>query len=66
MRQCAVGIGGRMKKYHYKLSENGWEYTGFIDVESEEKPTIFNSDNEHYLIVNGAKISFDEEIIESE
>lgn len=55
-----------MEKYHYELSENGWEYTGNIVVESEEKPIVFNSDDEHYLSVNGAKIIFDEEIIESE
>ena len=61
-----MGIGGRMEKYHYELSENGWEYTGNIVVETEEKPIVFNSDDEHYLIVNGAKIIFDEEIIESE
>lgn len=52
--------------YHYELSENGWEYKGLIDVESDEKPTVFNDKNndEHYMIVNGAKITFDEEIRE--
>lgn len=53
-----------MKKYHYELSENGWEYTGFVDIESEEKPLCVNENGEHYLVVNGAKIIFDEEIIE--
>ena len=54
-----------MKKYYYELSENGWEYTGKIEVESDEAPICVNNYNEHYLIVNGAKITFDEEILES-
>ena len=53
-----------MAKYRYELSENGWEYTGYITVESSEEPICVNDDskNEHYLIVNGARIDFDEEI----
>jgi hypothetical protein len=53
-----------MEVYHYLLSENGWEYEGLIAVESDEKPICINEDDEHYLIVNGAKIFFDEEIKE--
>lgn len=53
-----------MAFYYYELSENGWEYSALIDVECEEKPTIFNSEEEHYMLVNGAKIIFDEEIRE--
>lgn len=53
-----------MAFYYYELSENGWEYSSLIDVECEEKPTIVNSEEEHYMIVNGAKIIFDEEIRE--
>jgi len=53
-----------MAKYYYALSENGWEYTGWVTVESDEKPVVCNSDDEHYLMVNGAKITFDEEIEE--
>ena len=51
-----------MGKYHYALSENGWEYTGYIEVESDEKPIcVCDTENdEYYLLVNDAKISFDE------
>lgn len=55
-----------MGKYHYSLSENGWEYAGWIDVEADEKPILHNTDDEHYLIVNGAKVIFDEDIEERE
>ena len=55
-----------MARFFYELSENGWEYTGNIEVESDEKPVCTNdcANGEHYLIVNGAKIIFDEEIRE--
>lgn len=53
-----------MAVFSYELSENGWEYTGNIDVEADEKPICINEDNKHYLVINGAKIFFDEEIRE--
>ena len=55
-----------MARFFYELSENDWEYTGNIEVESDEKPVCTNdcTNGEHYLIVNGAKIIFDEEIRE--
>ena len=55
-----------MSRYFYELSEHSWEYVGEIEVEANEKPTCVNDDSngEHYLIVNGAKIIFDEEIKE--
>lgn len=55
-----------MAKYYYSLSENGWEYSGEVIVEADEKPICINDEEnyEHYLIVNGAKIFFDEEIKE--
>lgn len=55
-----------MARYYYELSENGWEYTGNIEVESDEKPVCVcdTVNDEYYLLVNGAKISFDEEIRE--
>ena len=54
-----------MSLFSYNLSENGWEHRGIITVESNIKPECVN-DNEdnHYLIVNGAKIFFDEEIVD--
>ena len=55
-----------MPKYRYELSEHSWEYYGEIEVEANEKPICVNDDlnAEYYLIVNGAKITFDEEIKE--
>lgn len=53
-----------MARYFYELSENGWEYIGDIEVEADEKPVCINDRYAHYLIVNGAKIIFDEEIRE--
>lgn len=57
--------GEKMARYFYELSENGWEYTGNIEVEADEKPVCTNDNDEHYLIINGAKIIFDEEIREA-
>ena len=54
-----------MARFFYELSANGWEYTGNIEVEADEKPACTNDNGEHYLIVNGAKIIFDEEIVEA-
>lgn len=54
-----------MASYFYELSENGWEYTGNIKVEADEKPICINTYEEHSLSVNGVKIFFDEEIIEA-
>lgn len=55
-----------MAKYYYELSENGWEYTGHIEIESGMKPICVSDrlNDDYYLIVNGAKIIFDEEIRE--
>lgn len=53
-----------MARYKYILSENGWEYTGYIEVEASEKPICVNTYDEHSLEVNGVKIFFDEEIEE--
>ena len=55
----------KMARFFYELSENGWEYTENIEVEADEKPVCTNDNGEHYLIVNGAKIIFDEEIVEA-
>ena len=55
----------KMARFFYELSENGWEYIGNIEVEADEKPVCTNDNGEHYLIVNGAKIIFDEEIVEA-
>ena len=56
-----------MARFFYELSENGLEYTGNIEVEADEKPVCTNDylNGEHYLIINGAKIIFDEEIRET-
>ena len=54
-----------MKRYKISISQNGWEYTGNIEVDADEKPVCTNDNGEHYLIVNGAKIIFDEEIVEA-
>ena len=55
-----------MARHFYELSENCWEYRGNIEVESDEKPICINDyeNGEHYLIVNGVQIIFDEEIRE--
>ena len=55
-----------MLRHFYELSENGWEYSGNIEVDSDEKPVCYNDclNNEHYLLVNDVKIIFDEEIRE--
>lgn len=53
-----------MARYYYELSENGWEYTGQIEVEADEKPVCVNTYEEHSLSVNGVKIFFDEVIEE--
>ena len=55
-----------MARHFYELSENGWEYVGNIEVESDEKPICINNyeNGEHYLIVNDVQIIFDEEIRE--
>lgn len=55
-----------MARFFYELSENGWEYTGQIEVEADEKPVCVNTYEEHSLSVNGVKIFFDEVIEESE
>lgn len=43
------------------LSENDWEYTGYIVVKSKEKPIISGEQN-NILTVDGVEIIFDEEI----
>ena len=43
------------------LSENAWEYTGYITVKSKEKPIISGEEN-NILTVDGVEIIFDEEI----
>lgn len=53
-----------MTRFFYELSENGWEYTGQIEVEADEKPVCVNTYEEHSLSVNGVKIFFDEVIEE--
>ena len=53
-------------KTEFELSENGWEYTGYVTIESKSKPVISKKE-EHYIVsVDGIKIYFDEEIVESE
>lgn len=54
-----------MERYFYELSENGWEYTGNIEVQCKDKPVCTNNSDEHYLIADGVKIIFDEEIREA-
>lgn len=52
-------------KTEFKLSENGWEYTGYVTIESKSKPVISKTE-EHYIVsVDGIQIYFDEEIVES-
>ena len=53
-----------MKIYYYELIKKGCENSILIDIECNEKPIVFNSYKEHYMIVNGAKIIFDYEIRE--
>lgn len=48
-----------MKKYNIELSENGWEYTGHISIDAESVEQL----DKKKLIVNGAIIEFDEEIV---
>lgn len=57
--------GEYMERYFYELSENGWEYTGNIEVQCKDKPVCTNNSDEHYLIADGVKIIFDEEIREA-
>ena len=64
-RDLSMKMEVKMARFFYELSENGWEYTGNIEVEADEKPVCTNDNGEHYLIVNGAKIIFDEEIVEA-
>lgn len=43
-----------------EVSENGWEYTGFVTIKSKNKPTRVN---DRTLEVDGVIIEFDEEFI---
>lgn len=52
-----------MVRYYYGLSVND-EYTSHFAVESNQEPICVNDENTHYLIVNGAKMFFDEDIWE--
>lgn len=47
-----------MKNYQVELSENGWEYTGYISIDADDVKQI----DKNKLIVNGALIEFDEEV----
>lgn len=48
-----------MANYTVALSENGWEYTGYIHIEADSVEKV---DNET-LIINGARVVFDEEVV---
>ena len=51
-------------KTYWKLSENGWEYTGYISITSNEEPTIkIMEDGTYMMSVDGVVIYFDEEIV---
>lgn len=48
-----------MKEYKIELCENGWEYTGHINIKAESVEKA----GARVLVVNGAIIEFDEEVI---
>ena len=51
-------------KTYWKLSENGWEYIGYISVVSYEEPIIkIMNDGTYVMSVDGVDIYFDEEIV---
>lgn len=43
-----------------EVSENGWEYTGYVRIESKNKPIRINN---RALEVDGVIIEFDEEFV---
>ena len=49
----------KIKNYQVKLSENGWEYTGHISIDAEDITQV----NKTTLIINGATVVFDEEVM---
>jgi hypothetical protein len=52
-------------KTYWKLSENAWEYSGYISITSNEQPTVKPMENGEYIMsVDGVVIYFDEEIVQ--
>lgn len=47
-----------MKKYTLEVSQNGWEYTGFVYITAKDVTKI----NGKTILVDGVVIEFDEEI----
>ena len=47
-----------MKKWHIEISQNGWEYTGWITFFADEVTRV----SEDTLLVDGNQMKFDEEI----
>lgn len=62
----ALYVGVEITPMHKYFLNVGNEYVSSILVESNEKPICINEGKEHYLIVNGTKIFFDDLIIEEE
>lgn len=48
-----------MRKTTLELSENGWEYTGHLEITSKDIPKKVD---DYTIEVDGVKIIFDEEI----
>ena len=51
-----------MNTYRYILEVNGGEYSHLISVEADERPVCTNEEYNHCLIINGAKVFFEEDI----
>jgi len=48
-------------KYTVEISQNGWEYVGFVFIEATAL-TKHQDDANDFLVADGVKISFDEAI----
>lgn len=49
-----------MKKYILEVSQNGWEYTGFVTIECNDLRKGFEDNKTIYA--DNVKIVFDEEV----
>lgn len=52
-------------KTYWKLSENRWEYSGYISIISNNPPTVKPLEDGNYMMnVDNVVIYFDEEIVQ--
>ena len=50
------------RKYVIEVSQNGWEYTGYVEFEAIKVEAL----SDKIIIVDGIKVSFDEQVVVGE